>query len=504
MFVSALAMDRAPASVALDAMAFDKSARTYDADGHLHVASTNISKANVCPYFGHEIPDFETLGLDPDRKYQLLRDPEELKKAAPTFNNLKLLSEHVPISAEDPRPELVIGSTGTDAAFDGTYMQNSLVVWPQDYIDAIESGKQKELSSAYRYRADMTPGEFKGVKFDGVMRDIVGNHVALVPEGRAGADVVVGDSKPPNGEIQMSKIVLTRKAAMAGGAISAYLAPKLAKDSKFDIATVLNGVTSKNFKAKRPDIIAGIQKAKLAQDDTIDVKDLGKILDMVEASEVEEGADADPNSGLPLSAEEMEKQKKSAKDAEPMNKAKNFFKDKLNAEDWKSFDDMMGTVSDPEAMDETTEEKAAREKKEGEDAAARDAAGETDKDDEPKVTKKAMDAAIAVAVRTAAKTATDAALKTANEIATAREVASLYVGKLAMDATCAADVFKGALDVLGKDVKGVHPSAYRTILELQPKLSDKSKPRIASDSAPDATGFNGRWGKTVERIGGAA
>jgi hypothetical protein len=42
----------------------------------------------------------------------------------------------------------------------------------------------------------MTPGVSpQGEKYDGVMRDIVGNHVALVKEGRAGADVVVGDSK---------------------------------------------------------------------------------------------------------------------------------------------------------------------------------------------------------------------------------------------------------------------------------------------------------------------
>ena len=42
----------------------------------------------------------------------------------------------------------------------------------------------------------MTPGDYQGEPYDGLMRDIVGNHVALVREGRAGADVVVGDMLP--------------------------------------------------------------------------------------------------------------------------------------------------------------------------------------------------------------------------------------------------------------------------------------------------------------------
>ena len=66
--------------------AFDKaSVRTYDEDGMMHVALTPISKANVCIYYGKEIPDSEALGLDPNKAYRLLRDPEELKKAVNTF-----------------------------------------------------------------------------------------------------------------------------------------------------------------------------------------------------------------------------------------------------------------------------------------------------------------------------------------------------------------------------------------------------------------------------------
>jgi 8-oxo-dGTP pyrophosphatase MutT (NUDIX family) len=177
-----LAFDRAPVTV-----------RRIDADGRMHVEISNISKAIVNPYLGKEIPKYKELGLDPGRIYQLLRDPAELKKAESTFNNLPLLDQHVGVNAANHRPELVVGSTGTDASFEHPHLKNSLVIWAERGINAVESKRKKELSSAYRYRADMTPGIYEGKPYDGVMRDIIGNHVALVSEGRAGSDVVVGD-----------------------------------------------------------------------------------------------------------------------------------------------------------------------------------------------------------------------------------------------------------------------------------------------------------------------
>jgi hypothetical protein len=181
-------------------LALDKqSARRIDANGYLHVEPNPISKATVNPYKGSEIPGCEQLGLDPNKVYYLLRDPKELEKAAPTFNNLPILSKHIPVSSFDmDKPEvkaLYVGSTGTDAEFDGTYLNNTLVLHAKSAIDDIQARKKHELSCAYRYQPDMTPGTFEGQHYDGIMRDIQGNHVALVTEGRAGHDVKVMDSK---------------------------------------------------------------------------------------------------------------------------------------------------------------------------------------------------------------------------------------------------------------------------------------------------------------------
>jgi len=178
-------------------IATDRSVRRQDVDGHMHVEMTPISKANVCPYFGREIPDYQALGLDANRVYWLYRHPEELKRAASTFAGKPVLLHHQPVTADEHPDELVVGSIGTDVTFDGTYLKAPLSLWTAQAIKAVKSERQRELSAGYRYRADMTPGRApEGVAYDGVMRDIMGNHVALVKEGRAGPDVLVADEQP--------------------------------------------------------------------------------------------------------------------------------------------------------------------------------------------------------------------------------------------------------------------------------------------------------------------
>jgi 8-oxo-dGTP pyrophosphatase MutT (NUDIX family) len=179
-----------------DALAFDRqTSRTYDSVGRLHVAATNISKANVCDYLGSEVPGWEELGLDPRKIYKLYRDPDELRKAAASFNGLPLLLRHEPTSAEDHPSELVIGATGTDAEFVAPYLRASLVIWPQHAIDAVENEEKRQLSCGYEYTPVMRPGTTPdGEPFDGRMTQLSGNHVSIVQRGRAGSDVLVGDT----------------------------------------------------------------------------------------------------------------------------------------------------------------------------------------------------------------------------------------------------------------------------------------------------------------------
>lgn len=289
-----LAMDRA-------------TCRRRDANGFLHVEVSNLSKANVCPYYGREIPDYQALGLDPDRVYNLYRDPEELARAADTFNNVPLLSDHVPVQPEALPDELIIGSTGTDAEFSSPYLRNSLVVWCAAHQQAIEDDRKRELSCGYRYRADMTPGQTADLSYDGVMRDIVGNHVALVIEGRAGPDVLIGDE---------SMKLKSRTALMISGAIAATVRPKLAKDAKVDLAPALKSVTAKSIAmdgAPRALAVkvAAAAKGQLAADAELDVDELEKIIEAVAPASEEDDAIAEDETD-----EEREAREKREREAE--------------------------------------------------------------------------------------------------------------------------------------------------------------------------------------------
>lgn len=168
--------------------------RSKDANGYLRVDSCNITRTQVAPYLGKEIPNYKEFGLEPEKIYYVLRPEEEIKKAVDTFNNLPLTRKHIEVDVDNVPKEDIVGSLGDSAEFDAPFLKNSLIVYDKKYIDRIENGKQKELSCGYRYTPIRESGEFEGQHYDFVMTDIVGNHVALVKEGRAGHQVMVSDT----------------------------------------------------------------------------------------------------------------------------------------------------------------------------------------------------------------------------------------------------------------------------------------------------------------------
>ena len=249
-------------------LAFDRSARRIDADGRLHVDRSHISKAAVNPYYGREIPGYEALGLQPDKVYRLLRDPVELERAAPTFARLPVLSEHVPVTVEAPRPDLVVGAIGSEVVFAAPYLDADLCVWDATSIAGIETDKVRELSCAYRYVPVMEPGEFEGQPYDGRMTEIQGNHLALVEVGRAGSDVVVADRNPFNFKETAMKMSKMGKALFAALCAAS---PVLAADSA--LPALVGNANRKTF--NRQDV-----KAKLlALDAELDPQQLDNVID---------------------------------------------------------------------------------------------------------------------------------------------------------------------------------------------------------------------------------
>lgn len=490
-------------------IAFDRSSvRTYDSFGRLHVAVCNVSKACVNPYLGREIPGWQELGLDPDRVYKLLRDPEELAKAADSFNRLPLMLKHVAVTAQDEsshQPNEVVGALGSHARFVHPYLQNSLVIWGKPGIDAVEAEAQKELSSGYRYRADMTPGSYEGDSYDGVMRDIVGNHVALVKEGRAGPDVVVGDSKE---HLKMANIRTTLTGHIALGALAIALPPMIAMDQRVDLGPFLQRLSRKAIKKDRKGletVLRGALDGKMAKD--AEIEDVARLLDSLggpKGGSTDADPDDDEDNDLevePEAAVVVGQGPEEVAVGDPDNDGQ--------------VEVTPGPGADPGMMDAIAEFLASK----GVDAAIVEelkatlasAAGAAADEPPPfkgmpkpggkvvkdksmgkdnHVTRQAMDAAIETAVGAAVKrTREDAA-----RMRDAERAVRPYVGEVTTAFDSADQVYEHALKSLGVDVEGVHPSAFPAILKQMPVPGARPKrPALAADAKTDATGFASRF-----------
>jgi len=169
-----------------------ETSREYDLNGWAEIKGNPISKVGIFPYLGAQISD----ELIPDKIYKVYRPEAELNNAE-TINSFRLLpwtNEHAMLGDGQMPAEQkgVHGVIGEDVYFEGGYLKANLKVFSEELADLINSGK-KELSIGYRCVYDLTPGVYEGESYDVVQRDIRGNHIALVEEGRSGKDIAVLD-----------------------------------------------------------------------------------------------------------------------------------------------------------------------------------------------------------------------------------------------------------------------------------------------------------------------
>ena len=432
----------------MDKVAFDFTARTYDNVGRLHINRSHISKACVNPYYGREIPGWEALGLDPDKIYYLLRDPEELKKAASTFERIPILSKHVPVSAEDLPTELIVGSVGSDVEFLYPYLDADTSYWDATAIAGIETDQVREHSCAYHYTPVMSPGTFEGVRYDGVMTEIKGNHLALVEAGRAGSEVLAADSKL--GELPMKQTKLGKALTVALTTAFPKLGAKLAQDSAlgkligearhttFDKAEATKQILALDAEAPK-------EQVKAVMDALVDVDD-------------------------PEPTKKQDEEGESAKDC-----AECAGKDGKHAKDCKIGKDKAAkdAEEDDEEDDDKEEKKAAKDKKGAKDKAAKDA--EEEEKDKEKKDKAAMDAAIDSKVN-----AFKVQLREADEAR--REVRPIVGEVIAQDS--AEQIYGFALDQMKVERKGVTGvPALKALFTLAKSHQATSAPVIAADAA---------------------
>lgn len=167
--------------------------KIVDTNSFWEIKHNPISKAGVFPYMGHSISD----ECEPDKIYYVYRSPETLQKSVDTWDNppKPFINDHEMLgegfSKIDDRP---VQGVIHNPVFEGDTLYADISVYSESLKDKIANGK-KELSLGYFCKYRKEKGVYKGQAYDYVQEDMVGNHIALVDNGRCGSDVKVFDSK---------------------------------------------------------------------------------------------------------------------------------------------------------------------------------------------------------------------------------------------------------------------------------------------------------------------
>lgn len=172
----------------------EQSKRMVDWNGFMEVRDNPISKVGVYPYLGSEIPGAE----DPNRIYQVYRPAEELSRpdTIDSFKLMPFIDEHEILGKSGMPAERkgMQGTLGEQIYFDAPYLRGNIKIHSSAAQSLIKAGKV-ELSPCYGCDWVKGDGTFDGKPYQYTQRNIMGNHLALVEEGRTGPDVAVQDHR---------------------------------------------------------------------------------------------------------------------------------------------------------------------------------------------------------------------------------------------------------------------------------------------------------------------
>lgn len=159
-------------------------------DGYL-VTEARFARSGIYEYAGRDVgkPEMATV-----RVYR----PEDEVFSADAMASFA----HKPITNDHPSDNVsasswkrdAVGFTDGRVARDGDFIVIPMMVADAAAIADVDAGKS-ELSAGYTCDLEFIDGAAPdGSEYDAVMRNIRGNHIAIVDRGRAGSDCRIGDS----------------------------------------------------------------------------------------------------------------------------------------------------------------------------------------------------------------------------------------------------------------------------------------------------------------------
>jgi hypothetical protein len=170
------------------------------ADGYLAVMP-RAARTGIQEYAGYE------LGFKDRDTIRVYRPEAEVfsKASLASFAHRPITVEHPPVMVDSTNwKQYGVGHIGDEVARDGEFVRVPMLVMDSNAIDQIEGGKV-ELSMGYSADIVVEDGVTpEGEPFDAYIKNIRGNHLAIVDAARGGAKLRVFDMKSTNGEIQMT------------------------------------------------------------------------------------------------------------------------------------------------------------------------------------------------------------------------------------------------------------------------------------------------------------
>ena len=173
----------------------NESAREYDINGWPEIKNNPLSKEGVFPYSG------ETVGGEAGRVYNVYRPEEELSnpETIASFKLLPFVDDHPSVLLGNSNEGLtpaekkgIEGIVGEEIYYKDGVLYGNIKILSEGLASLIASGK-KQLSVGYRCVYEIVSGTWNGIHYDAIQRQIRGNHLALVDQGRMGKEVAVLD-----------------------------------------------------------------------------------------------------------------------------------------------------------------------------------------------------------------------------------------------------------------------------------------------------------------------
>lgn len=176
-----------------DRLSLDGSNREKLPNGFLRIRRATFARTGIQSYTAGELGIKDRPANDVLR---IWRPPEEVfnPDSMSTFGNAPVTDDHPSegVTAANSR-RLSRGMSGDTVLQDGDHMVGSMLITDAELIAKIEAGKA-ELSNGYDMRLEIKSGVTpSGETYDAIMRNIVGNHIAVVDAGRCGGSCRIGD-----------------------------------------------------------------------------------------------------------------------------------------------------------------------------------------------------------------------------------------------------------------------------------------------------------------------